>query len=1297
MELGSAETVMQRIEELREWQRQQQQKLLQQQEEQRILLSNEQQRIYQEFGLNDPSNEEGKAEFLLSSSRANTSNYKSWLDSSSEKDLDESQQSLTMYDIPRKDCHRRLSPVPAKIDESPFKSVLSRNNFNLDETPVNTSRKNFHELLQEKLTQLGSGDHVDNYQGYPESDEKPKRKFLRKGEGIARFRMQPTQIKQTNKRISHKRNVSTHHAVVNDNANVKQIKKSNNKTAKLSKENNIRHKNSKARYPKTAVSKLTLKKTESSPPTATWAEVLQQQNVHEVAHVKVHKTQNTNNDKNESRKDCVDLSFLEKMQAERKSKKEVEELKIFELLEQHAANSSFCSTSSLVARLMEGSINSTPVKNHPIRNYTYQNDIYIPKSQHGSSDRLASDIGKFSSKNPIVGYLPFGLDTEEFNGQERNSGATTGAYQTVTDAVPKLALNSPCASSDVQSKKTDDGYSSLSERNLRVRFSETNDYKSVSDTSFSSQDNSSKNTSRNSDIDSSKNTSRNSDVDSSKNTSRNSNSSSKNASKNSEARNEMNMEMKRFQDDQAWSDCSCSGSDSPSNSCNVSNISHLCESPEPRPLPEQHHIYNMISQPIYPPNLGRTNLINHSKVKKTKMVDAGVNTQTSNSIDITEKSSLLKSRLEELEREIEIFRKENLKIHKLKKEHEDDVTKFNKDKKEFEKNMKDDKERMESALREEKRKLQKEKQVFDKYCKDLKNQPSKEEREEIQSLREQPVRTKSRKLSSTKVIHTVNEHIAKIKPGDLEDSIIVHDVVPTKKIPSSILQHKAPSQAKSKNPALKKNEWGSVNCSKTYQNIPDLETRQNVEATIIPEEMKSQGMVTNHKMKPNSKNDIISLHAPSETASYTSAEEEDDDLDYEDVTNKKPEDRNSEPQLDPRINGALFQAFYYAAQRESISAAQEYATKPTKVRGNKVDIGEKESTTSQNNIIGIKEIYTAEIQNFRESSVGNLTTSTSINSGMTNVMDAQLSNDENVDQNSGKSLSSLSGSQSSDIVAFSTAKSSQVSNIETHNMPVDKNNEEYIPTHDEIYIHDRKRLPYNGGRNSFENFEKSHESSPNANRIIGRTTGLLQKSNLITKQIGDTSTGTLSKIPNHEKIYPDGRKEIWYPNGNLKKISADGSEVKVIYYNGDVKETLKDGTVKYFYAETKTWHTTYLDGSEILEFPDGQMETRQRDGTKAVTYPNATVRTCFPDGREEWVFQDGLMVKVDTKLGEKVLLLPNGQREVHTREHMRREYPDGTVKILYPDGIQETRYSNGRIRVKDKDGKLVMDSIMQRL
>lgn len=44
------------------------------------------------------------------------------------------------------------------------------------------------------------------------------------------------------------------------------------------------------------------------------------------------------------------------------------------------------------------------------------------------------------------------------------------------------------------------------------------------------------------------------------------------------------------------------------------------------------------------------------------------------------------------------------------------------------------------------------------------------------------------------------------------------------------------------------------------------------------------------------------------------------------------------------------------------------------------------------------------------------------------------------------------------------------------------------------------------------------------------------------------------------------------------------------------------------------------------------------------------------------------------------------------RLFQKREYPDGTVKIMYIDGLQETRYSNGRIRLKNKDGVLISDS-----
>lgn len=71
-----------------------------------------------------------------------------------------------------------------------------------------------------------------------------------------------------------------------------------------------------------------------------------------------------------------------------------------------------------------------------------------------------------------------------------------------------------------------------------------------------------------------------------------------------------------------------------------------------------------------------------------------------------------------------------------------------------------------------------------------------------------------------------------------------------------------------------------------------------------------------------------------------------------------------------------------------------------------------------------------------------------------------------------------------------------------------------------------------------------------------------------------------------EILNEDGSKDVLYPNGNIKKISADTMLIRMLYYNKDIKETnIGEGTVKYYYAATNTWHTSYLDGLEILEFP----------------------------------------------------------------------------------------------------------------
>ncbi|XP_010570912.1 PREDICTED: centromere protein J [Haliaeetus leucocephalus] len=185
-----------------------------------------------------------------------------------------------------------------------------------------------------------------------------------------------------------------------------------------------------------------------------------------------------------------------------------------------------------------------------------------------------------------------------------------------------------------------------------------------------------------------------------------------------------------------------------------------------------------------------------------------------------------------------------------------------------------------------------------------------------------------------------------------------------------------------------------------------------------------------------------------------------------------------------------------------------------------------------------------------------------------------------------------------------------------------------------------------------------------------------------------------------ETAYPDGKVEkvlkngchlIFFPNGTWKKVGSDGKTVTITFFNGDVKQVMPDQTVIYYYADAKTTHTTYSDGLEVLQFSNGQIEKHYPDGKKEITFPDQTIKNLFTDGQEESIFPDGTIVRIQRD-GSKTIEFNNGQRELHTSQFKRREYPDGTVKTVYTNGQQETKYISGRVRVKDKDGNIIMDT-----
>ncbi|XP_046701918.1 LOW QUALITY PROTEIN: centromere protein J [Silurus meridionalis] len=176
-----------------------------------------------------------------------------------------------------------------------------------------------------------------------------------------------------------------------------------------------------------------------------------------------------------------------------------------------------------------------------------------------------------------------------------------------------------------------------------------------------------------------------------------------------------------------------------------------------------------------------------------------------------------------------------------------------------------------------------------------------------------------------------------------------------------------------------------------------------------------------------------------------------------------------------------------------------------------------------------------------------------------------------------------------------------------------------------------------------------------------------------------------------EKMLPDGGRLTIFPNGTRKEVSADGLSVRVTFFNGDIKHVMPDQRVIYYYAEAQTTHTTYPDGMEVLQFPNNQIEKHFVDGHKEITFPDQTVKTLYPDGREESVLVDGTIIQQNPD-GTKQIQFNTGQRELHTAEFKRREYPDGTVKTVYSDGRQETRYPTGRVRLKNPEGHVIMDT-----
>lgn len=916
-----------------------------------------------------------------------------------------------------------------------------------DEIPIKPSHSDFNQLLDFKMDASNGRDI-----GYENNGSKPKRKFLKKGEGLARFRMppkdmqvrksKPAEVKQSNREINSTGAVAN---ISNKDKLLNTIVKDTSRRKQIVDENYI------------TSDKLSTKVTEETIP-FNWKSILSSM----LAPNQNNYFNPENSIQTDSSNHSLPDSFLEKITAVgKKNVREGEEIKVFEMLEQHALDSSFCSSSSMIMHLMENSIKSTPIKES---SSTIEEKL-PSKFYEGGSVQFEKNIpGKCDSH------------TEKQNSEEQPSNQL--------------------------------------DQSVHVRFREENSYRSFIDYSDPTYEES------------------------------------------------KIVKQNYYGDDKQWSeeDCECSCSTEYSSSDEDTRPI----SPPDVPSRDQQNIVtvqikssgkkvgdiilNTVDQNSKPLEAIECTSTKMLEVIENEKPDENIESRNElqdlmsncgkklqQSSELPSQSSIINLRLQELEDEIEIFRKENAKLKKLHSDFEHEYKLFKNDQKLFNLQIEEERRKNSEFLEEEKQKIAKEKLVFEKYTKNLIKNPNKVERKEIQILKEQ--------------LAALKEELMK-----------------------------------------KESRWGAAQAR--VRNQVKLLEDDNKKLKQEIEDIRKQSQKVN-MLKNERKSNTHLLHTISQQLTKISPRDLAESLDVKDIPkpmeNKQKLVKYKKNKRNKQPNKILCENLYEAEAEDLLSGSESE---------NSDSVHKKNSLESE-----IKK--TIEEAMFEP------------------VMNALKMKDKISHQN----------------LMVSDSK-----NLE------EPMNEDSIKL---VVETDLKRM-----------------SDPKPEDIIEET----------TNQEG-----------NREIHYTDGRKEIRYKNGNLKKISPNGDIIKIVYFNGDVKEICKDGKVKYYYGESRTWHTTYPDGLEVLDFPNGQVERRHLNGTIEILYPNECKKFNYTDGSEEWIYKDGTVLKIDAEK-QKILIFPNGQKEIHTKEHKRREYPDGTVKLMYPDGTQETRYSNGRIRLKDKDGYLVMDS-----
>lgn len=587
-------------------------------------------------------------------------------------------------------------------------------------------------------------------------------------------------------------------------------------------------------------------------------------------------------------------------------------------------------------------------------------------------------------------------------------------------------------------------------------------------------------------------------------------------------------------------------------------------------------------------------------------------------------SRLVREKAKELEKQIELFEKENAKLQSLCNERNTAIKKLKQDRDEFEKIKQKEVEEFSRFKEEEMKKFKQEKRLFEQHRQQLREHPDKREREEIELLKKQVLTLQDDlKQRETRWSATINRLKERIETLEYENAELKQekDIIERKRLE---LMHQLQTNSKQPLPSLSSTQEETMSSRKSLVELQQARARPK---SAAPSTSKTQSLP---------KTSVIRNSEPAP------------------VKPKATANGRRTPTSSIGVNGI----------KNNVDTSRKLHSLPATKRGTSLSIDEP---------LAIPTIIEQPMIISERADSGNGGSDDDIHridarhdDHLSPLMNSEYLKSFHDDEDSNPPSSMLDYKS---LLTMATRTSSSATTLL-------KRHQETLSHLDQPVV---KRTPLTSA---------NHDSSINPTPRVSVPTSksITFKENFATMPTESSTDEVRHNDGRIERIRSDQSKQILFPNGSKQDISADGKHIRVQFYNGDYKEKLADGRCVYRYASTNTTETEYPDGTRVCEFPNGQIEKHFPDGRQEHVLPDKTKNIYLNDGTiisiktngEKFIQHPNQTKEVHTDTYKRKLF-PNGSiLTVFNTGEQEVRYANGKVKLKDAQGntIMEKKTPN---------------------